>query len=98
MRQKTHLTRLLFACGAALVLIFPMTLRGHAQAGGAPPGARFLPANKLTITSATRVDLDSGSATLPLHKGMYHGTPVWYVITDASDQGVARRLGVNFAP
>ncbi len=97
-RQRNHLTRLFVVSAAALVLIFPATMRGHAQAGGAALGSRFLPANKLTITSATRVDLDRGSATLPLHKGMYHGMPVWYVITDASDQGVANRLGVNFAP
>jgi len=97
-RQRHHLTRLFVVGAAALVLIFPATMRGHAQAGGAALGSRFLPANKLTITSATRVDLDRSSATLPLHKGMYHGMPVWYVITDASDQGVASRLGVNFAP
>jgi hypothetical protein len=35
---------------------------------------------------------------LPLHRGSYRGTTVWYVLTDASDQGVADELGLNYAP
>jgi hypothetical protein len=40
---------------------------------------------------------------LPLYKGIaYKGTPqeetVWYVLLDASDQGLAHDLGVNYAP
>lgn len=37
-------------------------------------------------------------ATLPLHTGTAAGHRVYYVITDASDQTVATRLGVNFVP
>jgi hypothetical protein len=36
--------------------------------------------------------------TVPLHTGTGAGHAVYYVITDASDQVVAQRLGVNFTP
>lgn len=36
--------------------------------------------------------------TLPLYTGSAAGHPVYYVITDASDQAVAQRLGVNYTP
>lgn len=54
--------------------------------------------NKITIKSVKRVDLNKGIATLPLHKGSYKGSAAWYVITDVSDEGIARELGLNFAP
>jgi len=36
--------------------------------------------------------------TYPLYRGTSQGRDVSYVITDASDQGVAQALGVNYAP
>lgn len=57
-----------------------------------------LPRAKLTMTSVVRVDLAHTSAVLPLHRGNVGGKPVWYVITDASSEAEAKRLGVNFAP
>ena len=35
---------------------------------------------------------------LPLYKGRADGKTVWYVLLDASDQGIAHDLGVNYAP
>jgi hypothetical protein len=35
---------------------------------------------------------------LPLYKGRAHGKTVWFVLLDASDQGLADNNGVNFAP
>lgn len=46
------------------------------------------------------VDDQNGTITLPLYKGYLKGakkTPVWYIITDVSDQQVASFLGVNFS-
>ena len=63
----------------------------------APKGIT-LEKNRQTMTSALRVDLTRDFATLPLHKGTAGGKTVWYVITDVSDAGLARRLGVNHAP
>lgn len=57
-----------------------------------------VPKSKLTMQSVMRVDLSKNIATVPLHKGTYNGTSVWYVLMDVSDAGLARDLGLNFAP
>jgi hypothetical protein len=41
---------------------------------------------------------DRTVARLPLYQGVSHGQPVSFVVTEASDQETARRLGVNFSP
>jgi len=53
---------------------------------GACPGRLF-------ITSA--VEHPDGTVTFPLHKGISHGQPVYYVVTDTSDGSVSQSLGVN---
>ena len=53
---------------------------------GACPGRLF-------ITSA--VEHPNGTVTLPLHQGISHGQPVYYVVTDASDGSVAALMGIN---
>ncbi len=58
----------------------------------------LLPANKIILESTVEVNLTHHSAILPLHKGFFKGEKVWYVITEASDEGAARDLNVNFAP
>jgi hypothetical protein len=55
------------------------------------------PKHKLFLTSATENE-DFTRVTLPLYRGTSGGRPVWYVITDASSQEWAARLGVNYAP
>lgn len=62
------------------------------------PVGLTLERDRQTITSALRVDLTSDFATLPLYRGTAAGETVWYVITDVSDEGIARELGVNHAP
>src|SRR5208283_3070175 len=44
------------------------------------------------------VDTTEHTVTLPLHRGIEEGKTVWFIITDASDAGVAKHFGVNFAP
>jgi hypothetical protein len=78
-----------------------------------PPGAAnglgqlngILPRNHLTEESAIQVDLNRETVRLPLYPGTapVPGEPnktekVWFVLLDASDQGLAHDLGVNFAP
>jgi len=53
---------------------------------GACPGRLF-------ITSA--VEHPNGTVTLPLHRGISNGQPVYYVVTDASDGSAASAMGVN---
>jgi hypothetical protein len=66
--------------------------------GGLGPLSGLLPRNHLTEESAIQVDLSKESVRLPLYKGKAGGQTVWYVLLDASDQGIAHDLGVNYAP
>ncbi len=70
------------------------------EASSSIPGQTtgLLPKAKIILESTVQVNLTHHSATLPLHKGRYGGERVWYVITEASDEGAARDLNVNFAP
>jgi hypothetical protein len=46
-----------------------------------------------------KVDDINGRITLPLYKGYITGTktPVWYILTDVSDEGQAANLGLNYS-
>ncbi len=70
----------------------PASARGLGQLSG------LLPRNQLTVESAINVNLTKESVRLPLYKGRADGQTVWYVLLDASDQGIAHDLGVNYAP
>jgi hypothetical protein len=69
-----------------------------ASASGLGPLTGLLPRDHLTEESAIQVDLSKESVRLPLYKGEANGQTVWYVLLDASDQGIAHDLGVNYAP
>ncbi|MGI8587600.1 MAG: hypothetical protein ACR2M0_07945 [Chloroflexia bacterium] len=62
------------------------------------PTTGYLPTSKLTLQSAELVDLNKDIVALPLHKGLFNGQTVWFIITDASDFGLAHDLNVNYAP
>lgn len=57
-----------------------------------------LPVTKIVLESTVEVNLSHHSATLPLHEGRFHNQKVWYILTEASDEGAASDLNVNFAP
>jgi hypothetical protein len=76
---------------------------GTASAQGLGSISGLLPRDHLTEESAIQVDLSKESVRLPLYRGIaYKGTPeeekVWFTLLDASDQGIAHDLGVNYAP
>ena len=81
-----------FAVGAAS----PSTGTSSSVIPGQATG--LLPKNKIILESTIEVNLTHHSATLPLHKGRFHGERVWDRLTGASDEGAARDLNVNFAP
>jgi hypothetical protein len=62
------------------------------------PTRGLLPRSKFTIESTIKIDLNNQSLRLPLHRGEFHGVSYWYILTDASEQGPADALGLNFAP
>ena len=82
-----------------------------APAGADQPGestglgqlSGILPASHLTLKSAIEVNLSQEYVRLPLYPGIaYAGTShqetVWYILEDASTEGAADDLGVNYAP
>ncbi len=75
------------------------TPSGAAAVAAVFPGQNsgLLPAEKLTIRSALQVDLTRETVRLPLHKTKVNGKTAWYVITEASDPGIAADLDVNHA-
>jgi hypothetical protein len=72
--------------------------KASVRAGGLGPISGLLPRDHLTEESAIQVDLSNESVRLPLYKGKANGQTVWYTLLDASDQGIAHDLGVNYAP
>ena len=68
------------------------------SATGLGPLSGLLQRSKFTEESALRVNLSKESVRLPLYPGDVNGQRVWYVLLDASDQGAAHDLGVNYAP
>ncbi len=58
----------------------------------------LLPRENLVLESALQVDLTKETVRLPLYKGTANGHTVWFILTEASDQGLAKNSGLNYAP
>jgi hypothetical protein len=76
-----------------------------AQAAGLGQLSGLLPRNHLTTESALQINLSNETARLPVYPGVApdpnrpgQTEKVWYLLLDASDQGLAHDLGVNYAP
>src|SRR3989442_3020404 len=94
---------------ALLALLAGLVLRGMAPAAaeseGGPGAASglgqlsgLLPRENLVLESALQVDLTRETVRLPLYKGTANGHTVWFVLTESSDQGLAKNSGLNYAP
>lgn len=88
--------------GLALATVLGSVVAAQADASTSSPptGATSgtLPTAKTILASAVKVDLQNEYVRLPLHRGEFQGRTVWYVLTEASEQGAADDLGLNFAP
>jgi hypothetical protein len=78
---------------------------GSGSATGLGQLSGLLPRDKLTLESAINVNLSNDTARLPIYPGTApvpghpgHTERVWFILEDASDQGLAHDLGVNYAP
>src|SRR5258707_7623015 len=69
---------------------------GAAQGLGQLSG--LLPTKNLVLESALQVDLSKETVRLPLYKGTANGHTVWFILTEASDAGLAKNSGLNYAP
>lgn len=53
----------------------------------------------VVLLKSAHIDLEKGTATLPLRRGkLKNGTPVWFVITDTTDENLSNLHGANYAP
>ena len=53
----------------------------------------------LTLLKSGTIDFERATITLPLYKGTVKSTgkPIYYILTDTSDKGIADELGLNFS-
>src|SRR6201987_5166061 len=79
--------------------------QGPGESSGLGQLSGLLPRNHLTEESAIQVNLSNETVRLPIYPGdapdpNHPGQTekVWYLLLDASDQGLAHDLGVNYAP
>ena len=70
-----------------LTALIALAIPAGAVATAASASAASNTSGRLFITSA--VEHPDGTVTFPLHQGLSHGQPVYYVVTDASDGSVA---------
>ncbi|MBC7805154.1 MAG: hypothetical protein H7145_03285 [Akkermansiaceae bacterium] len=71
------------------------------QPYSAKTAVRFKPSDNVYLKSLLAINFTPGkaTATLPLYRGLCpKGKSVYYIITEASDYDVAKKMGVNFAP
>jgi len=64
-------------------------------------GVKFKASDNIFVKSALAINFTyrAATVTLPLYRGIAPGGgDVFYIITDASDFEVARRMGINYAP
>lgn len=67
----------------------------------APPPSTTDPrlVGPLQLLTAGTLNANAGTIQLPLYQGrMRDGRTVWYVLTDTTDEGNAKALGLNFSP
>jgi hypothetical protein len=94
---------------ALLALIAGLVLRGMGPAAAAEDGGQgsasglgqlsgLLQRENLVLESALQVDLTHETVRLPLYKGTANGHTVWFILTESSDQGLAKNSGLNYAP
>ena len=84
--------------GLALIVALGSIAAHVAAVRNASADSQFLPESHLVLKSARDVNVAASTVVIPIHRGVAHGETVWYIITDASDYGIAHDLNVLFAP
>src|SRR5712664_179941 len=90
---------------AIVALLIAAMIRGPvaaenttAASGDLGQRSGLLPRENLVLESALQVDLTKETVRLPLYKGTANGHTVWFILTEASDAGLAKNSGLNYAP
>lgn len=99
LRRRTAVSAIAIAAGLIVAIVFAALLRpGAAPVRAEDESSGLLNPDKFFIKSLVQIDLEHDSARFPLHKGTFHGKTYWFILTEASDFGLAHDLNVNFAP
>ncbi len=93
MRKHSTTHRSVAGLAAGLVATGSLLLLTPATAALASGGSGVT-----VLTPAAKVDVARELVTLPLAKGSQGGRPVWYVVTDSSNEADARARGLNYVP
>lgn len=100
MNRTISARKALVAGLASLALVLPAIHggTGHVLASIRHQGDQYLDPSKIVLKNAISIDLTTGLARLPLHRGTFHGKTVWYILTDTSDYGLSNDLNALYAP
>lgn len=99
MTRWTWTKRATAATIAALTLLVPLSVTNHVLASTPKQtSSDLLDPSKILLKNAVQVNLQQDFVRLPIHKGTFKGTTYWYIITEASDFGIAHDLNANYAP
>ncbi len=82
----------------AMAAVATVSLLAQGNRHAVSAESAFLPKTHLSLESARDVDPVKQTAVLQLYKGKHAGQTVWFILTDASDMGVARDLNIMYAP
>ncbi|MCL9997920.1 MAG: hypothetical protein NBV68_00920 [Erythrobacter sp.] len=53
----------------------------------------------VVLMKSAHIDLEKGTATLPLRRGkLPNGTPVWFILTDSTDENISDLQGLAYSP
>ncbi len=81
-----------------LALVVVSLARPSTLPARADDDTALLNPDKFFVKNLVQVDLRHDLARFPIHKGTFKGKTYWFILTEASDFGIARDLNVNFAP
>ena len=94
-RSKVPVVAGSLALAGLLVFGYSASLRPTERVNAAD---QFLSEDHIVLKNVRDVDLKAGTVVVPIHRGVANGKTVWYIITDASDYGVAHDLNALYAP
>jgi hypothetical protein len=94
-RNAYSVVAIMVALAGLVFALVGQTATVPARASG---DSALLSSDKFFVKSLIQVDLQHDSARFPLHKGTFQGKTYWFILTEASDFGLAHDLNVNFAP
>ncbi len=102
--QNWKMTQILFSTIALSISLFAVAPAARASEDPAEQPMMeeraddYLPRSKFVLKSAKLINLTRHFVRLPIHQGTYKGKTYWFILTDVSNEQLATKLGLNYAP